>query len=460
MDRAPTAAVDASRREGRLRDPTARLAALCDRGTMRPVVCGGVVVATGRVAGRRIACYAHDSARRAGSVGAVEAQAIEQLLERAERDRAPVVGFVASAGARVDEGLPALDGFARIFRRIVDYRGRALQVTVVCGPSAGGGCYAPALGDIVVMTGAAAMFLTGPTVVAAALGERTTAEQLGGSRVHARNGVCDLVAADDAAAVALVRDLLTYFAPVALAAPVAPERGDPGTALPPGAQTGYDVRDVLAGVLDSGSLLELAPRWAPNLLTGLGRLAGRPIGVLANQPLRLGGVLDGHACEKAVRFVSLCDAHGLPLAVFVDTPGFMAGARQEEVGIIRRGAELVRTFASASIPRVTIVLRKAYGGAYIAMNSRALGADAVFAWHGAELGVMGPHGAVELIHRRRLATARDRTTARERLAAAYARDRLGADRALAGGSVDGVIASYETRACLLEALRQSPRVRN
>jgi acetyl-CoA carboxylase carboxyltransferase component len=434
-------------------DPVSWFATLCDPGTVVAVAHGGVVTATGRVAGRHIACYGHDARCRAGSVGTREAWAIDELLKRADLERLPVVSFVASAGARVHEGLPALDGFAGIFRRQVALSGRTLQVTVVCGPSAGGGCYAPALCDFVVMTCEAAMFLTGPSVVAAAIGERTTAEALGGARVHERNGVCDLVAAGDAEAADLVRRLLGYFPPQALVRPRAPKRSNPGAALPARARQGYDVRAVLAGVVDEGSLLELAPRWADNMVTGLARLAGRSVGVVANQPRRLGGILDAPACDKAVRLVLMCDRYGLPLLVFVDTPGFMPGSRQERAAIIRHGADLVRAFAAASVPRLTIVLRKAYGGAYIAMNSRELGADAVFAWRDAELGVMASEHAVELIHARTLATAGDQAGARARLADEYARERLSADRALSVGSIDAVIEPAETRARLRDALR-------
>jgi acetyl-CoA carboxylase carboxyltransferase component len=439
------------------RDPRSRLAALCDAGTLTCVARGAVAAATGRVDGRRIACYAHDPAQLAGSVGTVEAETIERLLERAQRERLPVVGFVASAGARIHEGPPALDGLARIFRRQIELRRTALQVSVVCGASAGGGCYAPALGDIVVMTADAAMFLTGPSVVAEALGEVVTADRLGGTRVHERNGVCDLVAADEQRAAAMVRKVLSFIPPVALAPSVPPERDDPGAALPQRRRNVYDVREVIRGIVDGGSLLELGPRWAPNLLVGLARLAGRPVGVVANQPRWLGGVLDSPACEKAVRFVSLCDAHGVPLIALVDTPGFMPGSRQEGAGIIRYGAGLLRAFAGARVPRVTVVLRKAYGGAYIAMNSRELGADAVLAWEGAELGVMGPHSAVELIHRRRLREVRDPTETRDRLALAYAREHMAVVRGVAAGSIDAVIAPRETRARVSEALAFVPR---
>jgi acetyl-CoA carboxylase carboxyltransferase component len=434
------------------RDPVARLTALCDRGTLEPEPRGALTVATGRVAGRRIACYANDPEQLGGSVGPVEAEALVRLLEHAGRARLPVVAFVASAGARVHDGLPALDGFARIFRRQVALRGLVPQISVVCGTSAGGGCYGPALSDIVVMTAEAAMFLTGPAIVAEALGERVTGDELGGPRVHRHNGVCDLVAADHREAASLARELLSYVPPAPLVLPRAPERADPGAALPARRRQVYDVRDVIRGVVDGGSLLELAPRWAPNLVYALARLFGRPVTVVGNQPRRLGGVLDAAACAKAARFVTLSDALGLPLIVLVDTPGFMPGSRQEQAGIIRHGAELLRAFATATVPRVTVVLRKAYGGAYIAMNSRELGADAVFAWQGAELGVMGPHSAVGLMHARRLAAAEDPVTARERLALAYAREQLTVEQALAAGCIDEVVAPRDTRARLSDAL--------
>lgn len=301
------------------------------------------------------------------------------------------------------------------------------------------------------------MFVTGPAVVEDVTGESIDGRELGGRRVHERNGVCDLVAPDEAAATAFVRDLLDYLPQHAggalpWMAGVPPEDDDPGAHVPDSGRSVYDVRAVGRAVFDSGSFLELAPRWARNIVIGLARLDGRPVGVIANQPRHLGGVLDCESSQKAARFVTTCNAFGLPLVVLVDTPGFLPGTRQEETGVIRHGASLVRAFAAATVPRVTVVLRKAYGGAFIAMNSKDLGADLVFAWPGAEIGVMGAQAATRIIHRRELASSGDSGARRDALSAAYAREHLGADRAAEGGFVDEVIAPRQTRARLAGAL--------
>jgi acetyl-CoA carboxylase carboxyltransferase component len=313
------------------------------------------------------------------------------------------------------------------------------------------------LTDLVVMTADASMFLTGPGVVREALGEEIDAAALGGPAVHERNGVCHLVAPDEAAAAARVRDLLGYLPASAgdappRAAPAPPEVDDPGRVVPAEPRRAYDVRDALAGIVDGGSLLELCPRWARNVVTALARLDGRPVAIVANQPRHLGGVLDAEGSEKAARFVRFCDSFGVPLLAVVDTPGFMPGSRQERAGVIRHGASLVRAFAAASVPKLTVVLRKSYGGAYITMNSRDLGADLVLAWPDAELGIMSARAAVGIVHRRELRVASDPELERSRLADAYAREHLGADAAAAAGFVDEIVAPADTRARLAGAL--------
>jgi acetyl-CoA carboxylase carboxyltransferase component len=451
--------------------PRERLETLCDSGSLElvrsavtPIGLGhraragdGVVGGLGTVDGLSVACYAQDSSVLGGSLGAAHAETISRVLELAYRGRMPVVAFIESAGARVQEGTAALAGYSRIFRQNVRLSGVVPQISVVSGPSAGGGCYSPALTDFTIMTERAAMFLTGPGVVREVMGEDIGAVELGGRRVHERNGVCDLVAADDRAAAAVARALLRYLPRHAtdsppLAMESEPELADPATAVPSDPRRVYDVRGALAGVVDGGSLLELAPRWARNLVTAFARLEGRPIGVVANQPSYMGGVLDAESSQKGARFVDTCNRLGIPLVVAVDTPGFMPGSRQERAGVIRFGATLVRAFAGATVPRVTVVLRKAYGGAYITMNSRDLGADMVFAWPGAELGVMGAHAAVGVIHRREIASAPDAAATHETLAAAYAEEHLSADVAAAGGIVDEVIEPRATRRRLAWAL--------
>ncbi len=452
-------------------EPLERLQALCDPGSLQVLRSGvlstrlgsraargdGVVGAMGAVAGRPVACYAQDGAFLGGSLGERHADTIVRVLELAGRARVPVVGFVESGGARMQEGTAALAGYGRIFSRTVALSGVVPQISVVSGASAGGGAYSPALTDLVLMTEDAAMFLTGPAVVREALGEEIDAPALGGPRVHDRNGVCHLVERDELAAADRVRQLLSYLPPAAgesppRAEPVTPELADPGSVVPAEPRRVYDVRAALAGILDGGSLLELSPRWARNVVSALGRIEGRPVGVIANQPRHLGGVLDAEGSEKAARFVSFCNAFGLPLIAVVDTPGFMPGSRQERAGVIRHGAALVRAFASARVPKLTVVLRKAYGGAYITMNSRDLGADLVLAWPEAELGIMGARGAVGIVHRRELRLAEDSDAERARLTEAYAREHLRAEAAAAGGFVDEVVAPGQTRERLAAAL--------
>ena len=452
--------------------PYERLEALCDPGTIRvlrsralstrlgerAVAGDGVVGATGAVNGRPIACYAQDGAYLGGSLGERHADTIVRVLTTAQRARIPVVGFVESGGARMQEGTAALGGYGRIFRETVALTGVVPQISIVSGASAGGGAYSPALTDLIVMTEDAAMFLTGPGVVREALGEEIDAAGLGGPHVHDRNGVCHLVEADEAAAALRVRELLSYLPssagltpPRALSLdPVAP---DPGAFVPAASRSAYDVRDALRGIVDRDSLVELCPRWARNMVTALARLDGRPVGIVANQPRFLGGVLDAEGSEKAARFVGFCNSFGLPLIAVVDTPGFMPGSKQEQAGVIRHGASLVRAFAAARVPKLTVVLRKSYGGAYITMNSRDLGADLVLAWPDAELGIMSARAAVGIVNHRELRVAPDPEAERDRLADAYAREHLLAESAAAEGFVDEIVEPEETRDRLAWALR-------
>jgi acetyl-CoA carboxylase carboxyltransferase component len=451
--------------------PLARLESLCDTGSFEAIRSGvrstrvgararggdGVVGGLGKVDGRPVACYAQDVGFLGGSVGAAHADTIERVLALAGRYEIPAIAFVESGGARLQEGIAALGGYARIFSRNVQLSGVVPQISLIGGISAGGGCYSPALTDFVVMTRQAAMFLTGPGVVREVTGEDVGVAELGGPRVHERNGVCDAVVPDSAAAAGFARSLLHYLPqrvgdepPRALAAP--PETCDPGSAVPEDPRRTYDVRDAIAGIVDAASVLELGPRHARSLVTAFARLDGQSVGVIANQPRYAGGVLDAASAQKGARFVELCDRYGIPLVVLVDTPGFMPGAHQERAGVIRYGAMLVRAFAAATVPRLTVVLRKAYGGAYITMNSKDLGADLVLAWSGAELGVMGAHSAVGIVSRRELEQADDPEATRRLLEAEYAEHHLSAARAAADGFVDEVIDPAETRSRLIWAL--------
>jgi acetyl-CoA carboxylase carboxyltransferase component len=463
--------VNATAPLGQVLRPLERLEVLCDPGSvrvlrsrivsprlgMRAVEGDGVVGATGTVDGRPIVCYAQDGAYLGGSLGERHADTIVRVLEIAGRGRVPVVAFVSSGGARIQEGTAALAGYGRIFRHTVALSGVVPQISVVSGTSAGGGAYSPALTDLILMTGDAAMFLTGPGVVRDALGEEIDVTALGGARVHDRNGVCHLVEPDEASAAWRVRDLLAYLPSSANVQPpragaVDPALADPAAFVPAEPRRAYDIRDALTGLLDGGSLLELFPRWARNVVTALARLDGRPVGIVANQPRFLGGVLDAAGSEKAARFVSLCDSFGLPLIAVVDTPGFMPGSQQERAGIIRHGASLVRAFAAARVPKLTVVVRKSYGGAYITMNSRDLGADLVLAWPDAELGIMSARAAVKVIGGRRFRAADDADGEVARMESEYAREHLLAEAAAASGFVDEIVAPADTRGRLTSAL--------
>jgi acetyl-CoA carboxylase carboxyltransferase component len=453
-----------------------RLEALCDPGSFRTLRSGvlsprlgdraregdGVVAGAGRVSGRPVFCYAQDPSFMGGSLGEAHANSIVRVMELAGESRAPVVGFIESGGARLQDGHAGLAGYGRIFRKSVELSERVPQISIVTGVSAGGGSYSPALTDFVLMTSEARMFLTGPRVVREALGEEVTMDELGGPRVHEGNGVCQLVADTENEATGLVRELLGLLPQgigerAAIAAP-APANGiDPHAHVPTEARRVYDIRDVVEAVVDAGHLLEISSRWARNMVTGFARIEGRPVGVVANQPRRLGGVIDAAASEKAARFVRMCDRFGIPLVVLVDTPGFMPGTRQEGAGVIRHGASLLRAFAGASVPRVTVVLRKAYGGAVITMNSKDLGADMVFAWPGAEIGIMAANQAVGVVHRRRLREASDPEALGANLAAAYAEEHLTATAAAANGFIDEVIEPAESRSSLAWALSSLER---
>jgi acetyl-CoA carboxylase carboxyltransferase component len=448
-----------------------RLEALCDPGSLeliRSEVASrserrarpgdGLVAGAGTVAGRPVFCFAQDASFAGGSLGAAQAESIVRLMRMAAGANAPIVAFVESAGARIDEGIPALAGYGQIFREQVQLSGWIPQISVVCGASAGGGAYSPALSDFVVMTPDAEMFLTGPGVVREVMGEDVTAAELGGPDVHSRNGVCHLVADGDEHAVELARTLLGYLAPRGDGGP-APSLAqreaplDPAAAVPSNGRKVYDIRDVIAALADAGETLEIAPQWARNIVTSFGRIDGRAVGFVANQPRHLGGVIDADAAQKAARFVRTCNTFGLPLVVLVDTPGFLPGTRQEAAGVIRHGAKLLYAFSEATVPRFTVVLRKAYGGGYITMNSHGLGADLVLAWPDAQIGVVGAEQAVGILERREIAAADDPVAERARRSEAYGDRHLTAAVAVGGGFVDEIVAPSQTRGRLRWALK-------
>jgi propionyl-CoA carboxylase beta chain len=418
----------------------------------------GVVTGVGTLRGRQVAIFSQDPTVLGGSLGEIHAGKIGRILQHAGRSRTPAIGLIDSGGARIQEGVAALDGYGSIFRANVQLSGRVPQISVILGPCAGGAVYSPALTDIVIMERERAhMFVTGPRVVKAVTFEDVSLSDLGGADVHATaSGVAHLVAKDPEDALRLTGEVLSYLPdscwdPLPTYPPADPERM---AEVPANHRLPYDVRGVIRGLVDAGSFLELQARFAANIVIGFARIDGRPLGVVANQPNVLAGCLDIAASEKAARFVRLCDAFGLPIVTLVDTPGFLPGTAQEASGIIRKGAKLLYAYAEATVPRVTLVLRKAFGGAYIVMNSKSLGADAAFAWPGAELAVMGAEGAVDVIYRRELtADPSRRAELIEHYRAQAMAPHIPAERL----SIDEVIAPEETRAIVKATLRSLER---
>jgi acetyl-CoA/propionyl-CoA carboxylase carboxyl transferase subunit len=445
------------------RDPAARLTALCDPGSAVPLRQpdgSGVLAVQARIDGATVVAYCTDAAVSGGAMGSAGCRAIVGAIDTAVRLEVPVVGLWHSGGARLPEGVEALDGVGRVFAAMVRASGRIPQVSVVLGPAAGGAAYGPALTDLVVMAPAGRVFVTGPDVIRSVTGEEVTQEALGGPVAHAtRSGVAHVVASSEADALARARTLVRFLArPGTFDAAAVADPIDLRALLPTRRRQAYDVGPLVRALTDPGSFLELQPGWATSMVVGLGRLGGRTIGVLANNPGRMAGCLDSASAEKAARFVRLCDSSGVPLVAVVDVPGYLPGVEQEWDGIVRRGAKLLHAFAESVVPRVTLVTHKAFGGAYIAMNSRSLGATAVFAWPEADVAVMGAGAAVEILHRRALAAAPAgrRDALRARLAEEHERRSGGVARAVELGVIDEVIDPRHTRARLLEALAGAP----
>jgi acetyl-CoA/propionyl-CoA carboxylase carboxyl transferase subunit len=425
-----------------------------------------VLYARGEVDGTPAIAFATDGARMGGAMGVEGCQHVVDAIDTAVRERLPVIGLWHSGGARLAEGVVALDGVGQVFAAMVRASGRVPQISVVLGPAAGGAAYGPALTDIVIMSKAGRIFVTGPEVVRSVTGEQVDMERLGGPEPHGRrSGVVHITTKDDETAVQEARKLTSLLGRQGRLTPAdvaqGPEEGhNLGAAMPAEANRAYDVKPVVKALLDEPGV-ELHAKWAPNVVTVLGRFGGRTVGVIANNPLRLGGCLDASSAEKAARFVRMCDSLGVPLVVLVDVPGYLPGLGQEWEGVVRRGAKLLHAFAEAVVPRVTLVTRKAYGGAYIAMNSRALGASAVFAWPDAEVAVMGAGAAVNILHRKKLAAAphEQREALRESLIEEQIRVAGGVHRALEIGVVDDVIKPEETRRRIAEALAAAPAAR-
>ncbi|HEV2784876.1 MAG TPA: carboxyl transferase domain-containing protein [Solirubrobacteraceae bacterium] len=426
----------------------ARIDLLCDDGSFHPIrshAGDGVICGAGRVGGRPVYVWAQNVKHKGGSLGQKGGASIVSTIQAADKACAPVVGFLHSGGARLQEGIGALGAYASIFR--ATSRASVPQISVICGPCAGGAAYSPSLGTLVMMVGdGSQMFLTGPRVIAKVTREVITAEDLGGSRVHRKTGVSHVEADDDAEAADLIRQALSYFpgttgGPLPARAPVDPPAGDPSARVPTNQRKVYDVRDVARHLLDGGEFFELSKRYAKNMVIGFGHIEGHPVGVIANQPRYLGGVLDAASSDKGAWFVGMCDRFGIPLVVLSDTPGYRPGVRQEREAVLRRGAALLRAFAVAEVPRVTVTLRQAYGGAYIVMNCRDLGHDLCLAWPNARIGVMGAPQAVEIVKRRELEAGADPA----QLAAAYEEEHLPVAIAAKAGFIDEIVTPAKTR---------------
>ncbi len=456
----------AGRDAGASRDPVARLEALFDSGSLRllvPADDSGVRTGAGSIDGMAAVAFACDPRIQGGAMGSAGCAAIVAAYDHAIANSAPVIGLWHSGGARLQEGVESLHAVGTVFAAMTRASGKVPQISVVLGAAAGGAAYGPALTDLVILSERGRIFVTGPDVVRSVTGEDVDSARLGGPEPHSRrSGVVHVVTATDAEAISRARELALLLgrpgadgraaATAAVAADV-----DLQALLPVSSRRAYDVHPLISGILD-GPAVELHPRWAPNVVTALGRLCGQAVGVVANNPLRLGGCLDATSAEKAARFVRMCDAFGVPLVVLVDVPGYLPGVGQEWDGVVRRGAKLLHAFAEATVPRVTLVTRKSYGGAYIAMNSRALGATRVFAWPGAEVAVMGAVAAVRILHRRTLAGAAPerRHEVEAELAAQHEREAGGLARAVELGVIDEVIEPASTRRKLAAAIAAAP----
>lgn len=418
-------------------------------------VGAGVLAGLGSVGTVPVVGFATDPSVRGGSLGTQGCAVILDAYRLAVSRSMPIIGIWHSGGARLDEGASSLDAIGRIFSAMTRASGIVPQISVVLGPAAGGAAYGPALTDMVVLGPQARVFVTGPNVVKSVTGESVTMEELGGSDLHSDSGLAHVMAATDDDAVDAARRLVTLVADLGTVAEEVEDR-DLERHLPQRVRRAYDVGPLVEDLLDTGTAETLQSSWAPSLATVLGRFGGRTVGVLANNPIRQGGCLNAAAAEKAARFVRMCDTFGVPLLVLVDVPGYLPGLTQEREGVVRRGAKLLHAFSACSVPRLTLILRKAFGGAYVAMNARSLGAEAVFAWHSADVAVMGSVAAVRILRRRELEAVDEsaRTTLEEQLAREYEEETGGVERAIELGLIDRVIAGHETRSVLAQCLRE------
>jgi len=422
----------------------------------------GVITGSATIDGRRVFLFSQDFTVLGGSLGEVFAEKICKVMDLATRTGAPMIGINDSGGARIQEGVVGLGGYAEIFWRNVQASGVIPQISLIAGPCAGGAVYSPAITDFTIMVeGISQMFITGPEIIKTVTGEDVSFEELGGAMTHAtKSGVNDLVAADEDEMNDHVRRLLSFIPQNNLEdPPLVPTEDDPlrtvdalDDLIPDSPNKPYDILDAIVPILDDRDFFELQPLFAPNIVTGFGRIAGRTVGIVGNQPNRLAGVLDIDASRKAARFVRFCDAFNIALLTFVDVPGFLPGTAQEYGGIILHGAKLLYAFAEATVPKITVITRKAYGGAYDVMASKHIRADFNFAWPTAEIAVMGAAGAVKTIFRREIAAAADPAAREAELVADYAERFANPYIAAQRGYVDDVIEASSTRAAVARSL--------
>jgi len=421
----------------------------------------GVIVGHGKINGRLVFAYAQDFTIMGGSLGYVHAKKISKIQEMALKMGSPIVGLMDSGGARIQEGVASLSGYASIFHNIINSSGIIPQISVIMGPAAGGAVYSPALTDFVFMVNHTSyMFVTGPNVVKEVLNEDVTSDDLGGAVIHAsKSGVAHMIYDDEENTILALKKFLSYLPSNNVENPpaVADDNSTPDVneklrdIVPDDPNKAYDVKDIIQQIADKNSFFETAELFAPNLVTGFARLKGKTIGIVANQPKVLAGVLDINSSTKGARFIRFCDAFNIPLLTLEDVPGFLPGVDQEHAGIIRHGAKLLFAYSEATVPRITIILRKAYGGAFIVMNSKSLGGDFSFAWPTAEIAVMGPDGAVAILYRKELAESKNPAELKKELVKKY-RDKI-ANPFIADelGYIDEVIDPAVTRQKIISA---------
>ena len=447
------------------RDPESRIARLLDDGKFEfliPRTDCGMVAVTGDIKGNKVIVFASDATIKSGALGVDGSKVIVTAYKAAMGAQVPIIGIWHSGGARLSDGVASLDAFGEVFQSMISASGRIPQLSLVLGPTAGGGAYGPALTDIVVLSPEGRIFVTGPDVVKSVTGEDIDMALLGGPEAHKKNsGLAHIIAPTEQEAINDIRDLTALFANQGfMKADV--EDIDLSQFVPDSKIRTYEVHPLIDAILDKETEhIELLSMWAPNMTTMIGRLGGATVGVLANNPAHIAGVLDAAAGEKAARFVRTCDAFGIPLLVIADVQGFLPGAGQEWEGAVRRGAKLLHAFGEAVVPRVTLITRRAYGGAYVAMNSKALGATRVFAWPQAEVSVMGAVAAVRVLHRRILADlpAEQREAMELELAAEHEKVSGGVARAVEIGAVDEIVEPALTRSALAKVIADAPHRR-